>query len=209
MRFILAVLAGLALVLSLGCDENLDPKTPEGAMHRLRDALMARDVGALLDASSAATRKQLAELQTLLQEQRVAIAERYPDDHRTDAKAAFPAGALEAADTAALFEALVEPELKKLDLDERLQYGMSALGRANLTPTGDRATVTTRSGESVEFVLEDEVWKTTVFERAIEQNLNRAKLNRQVLEENLKVFEEMKRREEKKAREAAAAAETP
>lgn len=210
MRFILALLAALALALSLGCDENLDPKSPDGAMHRVRDALMARDIGALLDASSAATRKQLAELHTLLQEQRVAIAERYPDEKRADARAAYPAGTLEAGDIAALFEALVEPEIKKLDLDERVQYGMGALGRATLNPAGDRATVTTRSGESVEFVLEDDVWKTTAFERAIEQNLNRAKLNRQVLEENLKVFEETKRREEKKAREAAAAAaETP
>lgn len=205
MRSLFALLAGLVLALSLGCDENQDPKTPDGAMHRLRDALMAREVDALLDASSAATRKQLAELHTMLQEQRVAINERYPAENQADAKAAYPAGTLEAKDIAALFRALVEPEIAKLDLGEGLQYGMSALGRANLSAAGDRATVTTRSGESVEFVLEDDVWKTTVFERPIEQNLNRARLNRQTLEENLKVFEEMKRREEKKAREAEVA----
>lgn len=202
MRWLITVVSSLVLVSSFGCEENLDPKTPDGAMHRLRDALMAKDVAAMLDASSAATRKQLAELHTLLQEQKVAIAERYPSEHQSEAKLSFPKGALEASDTAALFAALVEPELEKLDLDERIAYGMSALGKPSMGGAGDRATVTTQSSESIEFVLEDGSWKTTVFERAIEQNLNRAKLNRQTLEENLKVFEEMKRRAEKKAKEA-------
>lgn len=206
MRTLLAVLFGLALALTLGCEENRDPATPDGAMHLLRDALLARDAAAMLDASSAQTRKQLAELHTLLKEQRTAIAERYPVEHKAGTAVAYPPGVLEADDTVALFEALVKVELDKLDLDERLTFGMTTLGRPNAKD--DRATVTTQSGETIEFVLEDGTWKTTVFERPIEQSLNRVKLNRQTLEENLKVFEEMKRRAAaEKAKEEAG--ETP
>ncbi len=186
---LLALFMGLALA---ACEENRDPATPDGAMHVLRDALMDEDVSGLLDASSARTHKLLAELQTLLKEQRTAIAERYPEEHRTETAVAFPPGVLEADDMVALFTALTKVELGQLERDERLAFGMSTLGRPNIN--GDRATVTTQSGETVEFVLEEDTWKTTVFERPIEQSLNRIKLNRQTLEENLKVFEEMKRR---------------
>lgn len=186
---LLALLMGLALA---ACEENRDPATPDGAMHVLRDALMNEDVSGLLDASSARTHKLLAELHTLLKEQRTAIAERYPEEHRAETAVAFPPGVLEADDMVALFTALTKVELGQLERDERLAFGMSTLGRPSIN--GDRATVTTQSGETVEFVLEEDTWKTTVFERPIEQSLNRIKLNRQTLEENLKVFEEMKRR---------------
>ncbi len=193
MRTVLVLLFGLAVALvSIGCEENRDPQTPDGAMHLLRDALMADDIAGLLDASSARTRTLLAEMQTLLREQRTAIDERYPDDEKAGTAVAYPDGVLAAGDMVALFTALVKPEFGKLDRNEELSFGMSTLGQPNID--GDRALVTTRSGETVEFVLEEDVWKTTVFERPIEQSLNRVKLNRQTLEENLKVFEEMKRR---------------
>lgn len=193
MRTLLVLLFGLAVALaSTGCEENRDPKTPDGAMHLLRDALMAEDVAGLLDASSARTRTLLAEMQTLLGEQRTAIAERYPEAEKAGTAIAYPDGVLDAKDMVALFTALTKAELARLERDETLAFGMSTLGRPNVD--GERATVTTQSGETVEFVLEEDVWKTTVFERPIEQSLNRVKLNRQTLEENLKVFEEMKRR---------------
>lgn len=164
---------------------------------------MAADVQRVLALSSATTQKSLAELHTLLKEQRVAIAERYPEEHRAPALTAFPEGALDAADSAELFAVLVKPQLEALDRADGLRYGLSALGKP--TVKDGRASVPTNSGETVELVLEDGAWKTTAFERRLEQNLNRARLNQQTLNENLKVFEELKRREaERKAREAAA-----
>ncbi|MCA9538832.1 MAG: hypothetical protein KC620_08085 [Myxococcales bacterium] len=204
MRAIFALIVGLSVLVGFGCEENLDPKTPVGALHTLRDAVLARDVPALLAASSKATHDHLAALHALLKEQRVAFDERYPEEHRGPAKVAYPKGALEATDSAALFAALVQPELEKLEGGEGLKYGLTAYGSPAVRD--DRATVPTHSGESYEFVLEDGVWKTTAFERPLEQNLNRARLHQQTLEENLKVFEELKRREaEKKAKEAAEA----
>lgn len=179
-----------------GCEEKLDPATPEGALHRLRDALMARDGQALLAASSSTTHQVLAQLHTKLKEQRTAIDEKYRTDEKPAARAAFPKGTLEAKDSGALFTALIEPQLGTLETSEGLKWGMTAMGSP--TVTGERASVPTQSGETIEFVLEDGVWKTTVFERPLEQNLNRARLNEQTLTENLKVFEELKRREDAK-----------
>lgn len=204
----LSLLLLMALALPLGgCEENLDPATPDGALHLLRDAVVQGDVAAVLAYSTQATRDHLAALHTVLKDQRIAIGEKYPDDQRTAARAAFPEGVLEAKDAAELFAALVKPEIENLDRGPGLKFGLTALGAPSIS--GERATVPTQSGETVEFVLEDGKWKTTAFERALEQNLNRAKLNQQTLEENLKVFEELKRREEakKKAAEEAAAEE--
>lgn len=195
------------LCLSLwgaGCAENLDPATPEGALHRLRDAVMQKDASALLAASSQSTHQSLAQLHTRLAEQKVAIDERYPAEERAGARSAFPAGLLEAADSAALFAALVAPRVEALDASPGLGFGLTAMGRP--TVTDQRASVPTQSGETVEFVLEEGVWRTTVFERALEQNLNRVRLNEQTLAENLKVFDELKRRAAATAASAAASA---
>lgn len=198
MRALLLLLA-LPLVCLVGCEENLDPASPEGALHRLRDAVVAKDAAAILAASSATTHKSLAQLHTRLKALKQAVDDRYPDAHREAARAAFPKGVLEAQDSAALFAVLVDPQLQGLDGGPGLGYGLSATGRP--TVTNDRATVPTHSGETLEFVLEEGRWKTTVFERALEQNLNKVKLNEQTLAENLKVFEELKRREaDKKAK---------
>lgn len=186
-----------------GCAENLDPATPEGALHRLRDAVMAKDASAVLAASSQATHQTLAQLHTRLVEQRVAIDERYPEDARSGARTAFPSGLLESADSGALFGALVAPRLEALETSPGLAFGLTAMGRP--TVTDQRASVPTQSGETVEFVLEDGVWRTTVFERPLEQNLNRLRLNEQTLTENLKVFDELKRRAAAEAAQAAPA----
>ncbi len=188
------LLVGLTVVAALlGCAEPRDPATPEGAMHRLRDAVLAQDAPAILAAASANTQRALAQLHTKLKEQRAAIDERYPADAQAAARAAFPPAVLEAKDSAALFAALIEPQMKVLDRGPGLKWGMTVLGRP--TVTDGRATVPTQSGETLEFVLEEGRWQTTAFERALELNLNRVKLNEQTLAENLKVFEELKRRE--------------
>jgi hypothetical protein len=195
------------LCLSLwgaGCAENLDPATPEGAMHRLRDAVMQKDAAALLAASSQATHQSLAQLHTRLAEQRTAIDEKYPVDERAGARGAFPTGLLDATDSAALFAALVAPKVEALQTSPGLAYGLTAMGRPTITD--QRASVPTQSGETVEFVLEDGAWRTTVFERALEQNLNRVRLNEQTLAENLKVFDELKRRAAATAASTAASA---
>ncbi len=203
MRTALLLLLALAPPALLGCEENLDPATPDGAAHLLRDAVNGGDVSAMLTYSTQATRDHLATLHTLLKEQRLAIAERYPEEHRAAARGAYPEGALDAADGPALFKAMVLPELEKLEHGRGLAFGMTSLGAPSVTE--DRATVSTQSGETIEFALEDGKWKTTAFEGPLEQNVTRVRRNQQTLEENLKVFEEMKRRAEAKAKALAEA----
>lgn len=188
----------LCSFLALACEENLDQATPDGAMHKLRDAVMQRDTEVLLSLSSAKTHELLSQLQALLKQQGLAVKERYPDEQRHAAQLAYPTGVLDAADARALFAALVAPGFEEHDkeLPNGLRYGMTVMGAP--TVEGDRASVATQNGETVEFVQQDGVWKTTVFERAIEANLNRARLNQQTLEENLNVFGELKRRAEGK-----------
>ena len=201
---LLSIAVLLCLSALTGCEENLDPATPQGAMHQLRDAVMARDANAILARSSAQTHQRLAELHTLLKEQRQAIAERYPEEHRAAARTAYPPGVLEAADTEALFQALVTSRLAALETTDGLRYGLTVMG----TPTtdGEHSQVSTQSGETFEFVLEDGRYVTTTFERTLARNLERARIYQQTLTENLKVFEELKRREaSRRAKEAAAA----
>lgn len=194
----------IACFLLWACEENLDAATPEGALHQLRDAVLARDVDGLLSRSSAQTHATLAELHTLLKEQRQTITDRYPAEHQGPARTAFPAGVLEAADTGALFRVLVQPQLEALEPSDGLRFGLTSMGKPSIH--GDRATVNTQSGESLDFVLEDGRWVTTTFERTLARNLERAKQHQQIITENLKVFEELKRREAaKKAKEAEAA----
>jgi hypothetical protein len=188
-------------LLALGCEENLDPATPEGALHRLRNAAMTRDAQALLAASSTTTHETLAQLQSKLQEQKTAISEKYRASDKEAARAAFPKGILEATDSGALFTALMAPQLATFDTSPGHKWGLTAMGSPTITE--GRASVPTQSGETIEFVLEDNRWKTTVFERPLEQNLNRVRLNEQTLTENLKVFGELKRRDEAEKAKAA------
>ena len=44
-----------------GCEENLDPSTPEGALHLLRDAVLQKDADAMLARTSQATHTRLAD----------------------------------------------------------------------------------------------------------------------------------------------------
>ena len=198
------VLVCLCALLAWGCAEKVDPATPEGALHQLRDALMKKDAAAVLALSSKATHDKLAELHTLIKEQKTAIEERYPEEHRAPARTAFASGVLEAEDSAALFAALIAERLKELKATEGLKYGLTALGAPTIT--GTHATVPSHSGETIEMVFEDDKWRVTSFERSIEHNLSRIKLNQQTLAENLKVFDEMKRQERAKKAKAAAAA---
>ncbi len=193
MRFVSILMCSF---LALACEENLDQATPDGAMHQLRDAIMKRDTEQLLALSSSKTHELLAQLQALLKQQGLAVKERYPDEHRHAAKLAYPKGVLESTDAKALFAALVEPGFAAQDTGDGLRYGMTVMGAP--TVEGDRADVATQNGETVKFLQQDGVWKTTVFERAIEANLNRARLNQQTLEWNLNVFGELKRRAEGK-----------
>lgn len=200
----------LLLLLLFGlpaCEENHDPGTPAGALHRLRDAVVARDAKAVLAQTSTATHTKLAELHTLLKVQNRAIAEKYPEDQRLSARSAYPKGVLEAEDTGALFAALMAPKLDALDVTEGLKFGLSVRGLPS--DDGETTILTTQAGESLTFVREDDKWVTTAFESAVQQSLERVKLHQQTLTQNLKVFEELKRRSaSKKAKEEAAAPES-
>ena len=198
------IAAVVALTAALGCSESLDPATPEGALHLLRDAVIAKDATRLLQASSTATRDKLAKLQVALKSQRDAIETKYPADHKATAYAVIPKAALEAKDAETLFIALVTPQLEAMEVSEGLRYGMSVKGRVQRD--GDHAKVTTQSQEVVEFVFEDGLWKTTIFERQLDQNLDRTDVNARSLAENLKVLEELKRRADRRARPAPAPA---
>ena len=163
-------------------------------MHQLRNAVLRQDTGQLLVLSSSETHDLLAKLHTLLKQQRAAIEERYPKEHQHAARLSYPKGALEAADTQALFAALVAGSFKELETKRPngLRFGLTSMGAPTIQD--GRASVATESGETVKFVLEDEQWKTTVFQRSVESNLNSAQLNQQTLEENLKVIGEINRR---------------
>lgn len=184
----------------LACEEQVDPATPEGALHRLRDAVLAKDPTAVLAQSSTATHTHLAQLHTLIKEQRRAIEEKYPEDQRASARTAYPKGALKADDTGALFAALVMPKLEALEASDGLRFGLSIRGVPAVD--GTTATVATQAGESLTFVHEDGKWVTTAFEASLKSSLDRVKLHQQALTQNLKVFEELKRREASKKAKA-------
>lgn len=194
----------LLLVGLPACEENHDPGTPAGALHRLRDAVMARDAKGVLAQTSTATHTKLAELHTLLKEQNRAIAEKYPEDQRLSARSAYPAGVLEAEDTGALFAALMAPKLDALEVTDGLRFGLTVRGLPD--DDGDTTILSTQAGESLTFVREDDKWVTTAFEPAVQQSLERVKLHQQTLTQNLKVFEELKRRAASKKAKAKAAA---
>ncbi len=205
MRQIAALLSVVFVLFSApACEENLDPATPEGAMHQLREAVDSSDTAAILGASSKKTSELLAQMHALLVEQRRMIAEKYPKDQAAGARA-YPAGVLEAENSLALFEALIGPELEALKHGPGLKHGMTTRG----SPSGDtaRQVVPTHSNESVEFVFEDGKWKVTAFEHNLATNLQAVILNQGTFEENLRVFAELKRREiaaKAKAAESAA-----
>lgn len=192
----------LLLLTGLACEEQYDPSTPEGALHRLRDAVMAKDPSAVLARTSAATHTHLAELHTLIKEQRRAIEEKYPADQKVSARTAYPDGVLEADDTGALFAALIKPKLDTLEMSDGLRFGLTIRGLPAVN--GETATVTTQAGESLTFVQENGEWVTTAFEPAVQASLDRVKLHQQALTQNLKVFEELKRRAAAKKAKAQA-----
>ncbi|MGK0360363.1 MAG: hypothetical protein ACI9U2_002676 [Bradymonadia bacterium] len=202
MRPLLSLLV-LLLVGLPACEENYDPSTPAGALHRLRDAIVARDAKAVLAQTSTATHTKLAELHTLLKEQNRAIAEKYPEDQRLSARSAYPKGVLGAEDTGALFAALMAPKLDILEVTDGLKFGLSVRGLPGAE--GESTILSTQAGESLTFVREDDKWVTTAFESGVQQSLDKVKMHQQTLTQNLKVFAELKRRTSKKAKAAAAA----
>ncbi len=195
------IVAALTLMTALGCAENLDPATPAGAMNQLRDAVMVKDLARLRAASSASTEEKLEKLHGILKTQRAQIATHYPPEHQTTAYAVIPKEILEASDTDTLFVALVTPQLDALETDDGLRFGMSATGPVQSGESESK--VTTQSKETIGFVLEDGLWKTTVFERQLDQNIERAELNGRTLKENLQVLQELKRRAARKSGAAA------
>lgn len=200
MRRFTALLCALALLFSgIGCEENLDPATPEGAMHRLRNAVNADDTAGILDGSSKRTGELLAQMHALLVEQRQMIEDKYPKEDAAGARA-YPPGVLEAKDSLALFGALIARDIKALKHGPGLLRGMTTRGAS----TGDdrRRVVPTHSNESIEFVLEDGQWKATAFEHNLEASLQSVTLNQKTFEENLRVFSELRRRAAEKAKKA-------
>ncbi len=203
MRKIIVLLASL-VALSTGCDENLDPATPEGALHRLRDALLKKDTPTVLSCASAHTGELLAQLQIMLQDQRTTIVEKYPADQREVALISYPKGIFDAHDSTELFSLLTRATFDGYTNMEGLKSGMTVAGSITMSDS-THASIPVRSGEIIEFVLEDGKWMTTAFERQLTQNLQRLTVNQQTLEKNLTVLEELKRREQADAPNEGAA----
>ena len=201
------ILLLLSFFVLATCSENIDPRTPDGAMHQIRNAIMERDAAAVLDNASSKTHDLLVELQALLLAQARAIEEKYPANRRVPARAAYPVGTLEATSPDALFAALVSPHLIELEMSDGLAYGTSVAGLPR--QSGDRATVSTHGGETIEFVLENGSWKTTAFERILARNLDRVRLNQETLDRNLTIFAEIERRAAERAASAAASRAAP
>lgn len=188
------LLLGVLASALAACEENLDPATPDGALHRLRNAVVKKDTPAILDACSAQTTALVKELHGLLVQQAGTIGTAYPESYRVAARASYPAGVLEAKSPEALFAALLEGSLKELNATPGLSYGLSAQGKPSVD--GDHASVTSQAGETHEFVREGGVWKSTAFEREIGSLINHARLHQQTLDDNLKVVAELKRLEQ-------------
>lgn len=192
----------------LACEENLDPATPDGALHKLRNAVTKKDAPAILESCSAQTLASLKELHTLLTGQAQTINQTYPEEHRIAARASYPAGLLDAKSPEALFNVLLEGGLKDLNASPGLSFGMTAQGHPSID--GQHASVTSQAGEAYEFVLEGGAWKSTAFEREISGAINHARLHQQTMDENLKVIGELRRIEQRRlARDAAAAPSAP
>lgn len=198
---------GVALAFMLcfglqGCAENVDPSTPDGALHVLRAAIMKKNATAVLELCTAETRKQVTDLHGLLAAQSKIIGESYPEPQRVAARAAYPAGLLDAKSPETLFGALIERGLKDLPASEGLEFGMTAQGRPSIE--GEQASVTSQAGEAYEFRLEGGEWKAQTFEREVSATINRARLFQQTIDENLNVIAELNRLEvARKARDAA------
>ena len=194
-----------ALLAVAGCEENLDVATPDGALHRLRNAVAKKDAPAILDSCSAETLKLVKELHGLIAAQAATVGTVYPEEHRVAARASYPAGLVEAKSPEALFSALLESGLKELNSSPGLSFGMTTQGKPSIN--GDHASVTSQAGEAFEFTLEGGAWKSTAFEREVSAAINHARLHQQTLDENLKVVAALTRFEAlKKAREAEGAA---
>ena len=171
----------------MSCAENVDPSDPEGALHALRNAIMADDMDAVLAMTSERTQSDLERMHGLLMTQRTAFeSDAYSLVEKMKARAAYPKEIRQAETPSALFRALVAPRLDKMNRDEALEFGMTSNG--TVTHVDLNTSVSTHSGQSVVFVNEDGEWKTTAFETSIHRNLLRVEANAKILEQNLKAL---------------------
>jgi hypothetical protein len=179
--------SGLTL---LGCGENLDIETPTGALHLLRNAVVAGNMNKTLQLSSTQTRTDLTEAVRLIGVQRSAIQDVYPPEYRMGANGVYPRAVFKATNNIELFSAFVGERLNKLPKSKRLIFGLSVSSAPVVM--GKQATVPTHSGESIGFALEAKQWKTTAFEALTRANLERIRANSKILSDNLLVLKQVK-----------------
>ena len=190
------LLAGISL---WGCGESLDIETPSGALHLLRNAVVAGDMAKTLQLTSSQTRSDLDTAVQLISAQHKAIQDLYPPAYKMGANGVYPRAVFEAKTAADLFSAFVADRLNKLPKNKGLVFGLSASSSPVIM--GKQATVPTNSGESIGFALENTEWKTTVFEALVRDNLERVRANSLILKDNLETL--------KKLKQPAAAPATP
>ena len=152
-------------------------------MHLVRNALVNNQLESIYPYLSRKSRSLLQEAHMLLQEQNLAVRTDYPPEHRFGARGAYPEGVLSAASPEALMAALLRSGSGKLKRGPGLVFGLTCRGSAVILDTS--ATVATQSGETVHLNLEDGTWKLSIWESAIEQNLERIQANHATLKRNL------------------------
>ena len=176
------------LILSLtlacaGCESAIDPNSPSAALSELSSNFKNGNLTAVYGQLSAKTIGDLTKTLESIIEQGQLIAAKYPADQKSAFTALYPEAVRSAKSPSELFVAFVRERASKKRFLDGIMYGLETYGKP--TVVDGRTRVLTRAGENYEFVLENEKWRTTLFEKPVHRNLERVLLNRQRLGENL------------------------
>ena len=173
----------LVIAISAGaCSENLEPKTPDGALHVFRDALESRNYELMVKLCSKATRDALHASVELIGKQ-VDGFKSYPPEYRIGALGIYPRRVLEAKTPASLLAAFLHVRLNQYPPSAGTRFGLSTA--TNPVVANGGASIMTHSGENITLIREGEDWRTTAFEQTVLQNYERIKANERILTENL------------------------
>ena len=112
MKHVVRIAVLIAAVWAGACSENLDPKTPDGALHAFRDALESRNYELMVKFCSKPTRIALRSSVELLKEQAEGF-KRYPPEYRIGALGIYPRSILNAKTSASLLAAYLQARLEK------------------------------------------------------------------------------------------------
>ena len=174
------LLFALAVV---GCERDLDPNTPEGALKAFEENLTSKNIPALYQQLSSRTVEDLTKAQKLITSQGERIDKFYPKAQKADFEKLYPRAVRDATSPQALFTAFVEERLSKKRFLDGVVFGLEPYGKPAISEGTTR--ILTRAGENYTFVQEAGSWKVTLFEPSVHRNLERVLSNDARLKENL------------------------